>query len=78
MQRKEIPNYPTDLNAIHKAILDGIIQGPDIIENYSNEALFNDEINKIADREGVYVWHLGAKEYCEAFIKSIHRISVYG
>jgi hypothetical protein len=70
-QTEWLPDYLLDLNAIRSAIMDVIVHGPDLQEYRSNEALFQEELDKIEEREQVPVWHFGAELYAEAFLKTL-------
>ncbi len=61
------PHFFGDLNAIHAAIQQRIVHGPDIIQFRGNESLFQEQLDIISEREQVPCWHFTADVYAEAF-----------
>ena len=66
-----VPSYPTDLNAIHDAIMSVIVRGSDLIEFRSNEDLLEEQLDALCAREQVPCWHFSAELYAEAFLKTL-------
>lgn len=67
----DVPDYLTDLQAIHEAIMTRIVFGPSLHQYQSNEAMFEHQLNEISEREQVPVWHFDASLYCEALLKTL-------
>lgn len=63
-----LPKYSSDLNVVHRAILD-VVYGPSAIEGQSNSIIFNDIVDKISAREEIPTWEFDAKLYAEALLK---------
>jgi len=66
-----VPDYLTDLQAIHEAIMTRIVFGPALHQYQSNEAMFEHQLNEISEREQVPVWYFDASLYCEALLKTL-------
>ena len=69
---ERFPDYLNDLNAARDAIFQLVLHGRDIIQYRSNEKLFQDELDKLVEREQVPVWHFDAALYMEALLKTLN------
>lgn len=68
---EDIPDYLTDLQAIHEAIMTRIVFGPALHQYQDNEAMFEHQLHEISEREQVPIWHFDASLYCEALLKTL-------
>lgn len=69
--QQHVPNYLEDLNTIHDFIMHHIVRGKSIVKHRSNEELFQEQLDRVSDREQVPSWHFTAENYAEAVLRTL-------